>query len=47
MPLKTPESAGFIRGPDDDVRVPKWFNSADSRGAALDNATATVTVRTR
>lgn len=49
MPLSGPESGGFIRGPDsptapdDDVRVPKWWNTADSRGAALDSTNARVT----
>lgn len=50
MPLSGPESGGFIRGPatcagpaDDDVRVPKWWNTADSRGAALDSRNARVT----
>lgn len=48
MPLSAPESTtGFIRGPDDAVRVPKWFDKADSRGTALENAIATMTVTRR
>lgn len=54
MPLSGPDSGGFIRGPggsptglDDDVRIPKWWNTADSRGAALDSTKARVTVTTK
>lgn len=48
-PLSAPESARFIRGPDDDVRVPNWnwWNSAVNRGAARETRMATVTVATR